>query len=76
MKKQLTGIVINTKMSQTAKVEVTRRWTHPLYKKTITKRKKYLAHNPKLDLKPGDKVIIEETTPISKLKRFQVIKKV
>ena len=72
--KQLTGIVINAKMQQTAKVEVIRRWTHPLYKKTITKRKNYLCHNPKLKLNPGDRVVIQETKPISKKKRWQVLK--
>lgn len=72
--KQLTGIVINTKMTQTVKVEIVRRWTHPLYKKTITKRKNYLCHNPKLKLNPGDKVVIQETKPISKKKRWQVVK--
>jgi small subunit ribosomal protein S17 len=72
--KQLIGIVINTKMLQTVKVEIVRRWTHPLYKKTITKRKNYLCHNPKLKLNPGDKVVIQETKPISKKKRWQVVK--
>lgn len=72
--KQLTGRVINTKMLKTTKVQVVRRWTHPLYKKTITKRKNYLCHNPKIDLKEGDKVIIQETKPISKKKRWEVLK--
>jgi len=76
MKKQLTGIVINAKMNKTAKVEVIRHWTHPVYKKIITKRKKYLVHNEKLNLKSGDKVIIEETKPISKRKKWQVVKKI
>jgi len=76
MKKQLTAIVISTKMPKTTKVEVIRRWTHPIYKKIITKRKKYLVHNEKLTLKPGDKVIIEETKPVSKRKRWQIIKKI
>ncbi|MFC1627092.1 30S ribosomal protein S17 [Patescibacteria group bacterium] len=76
MKKQLTGVVVNTLNTKTAKVQVTRRWTHPLYKKTITKRKNYLVHNEKTKLTTGDKVIIQETTPISKKKRFQVVKKI
>jgi len=74
--KQLNAIVINTKMLQTAKVEVVRRWTHPLYKKTITKRKKYLCHNPKIKLEPGDKVLIQECKPVSKLKRWEIVKKI
>jgi len=75
MKKQLTGIVINTTTLDTAKVQVVRRWTHPLYKKIITKRKNYLVHN-QIKLEPGDKVLLEETKPISKKKRWQVIKKI
>jgi small subunit ribosomal protein S17 len=74
--KQLTGTVLNTKMPQTAVVQVVRHWTHPLYKKIITKRKKYLADNQKLTLQPGDKVIIQECRPISKRKRWQVVKKI
>jgi small subunit ribosomal protein S17 len=72
--KQLTGTVINTKMPLTVKVQIVRRWTHPLYKKTITKRKNYLCHNSKLKLKEGDKVTIQETKPISKRKRWEVVK--
>lgn len=75
MSKQLTGIVLNTKMAQTAVVEVTRRWTHPLYKKTITRRKKFLSDNPQLTLKAGDRVMIQECPPVSKRKRWAVIKK-
>ena len=74
MKKQLTGTVLNTKMQKTAVVLVIRRWTHPLYKKTITKRKKYLCHSD-LKLNPNDKVLIQECKPISKRKTWQVIKK-
>lgn len=76
MKKQLTATVISAKMQKSAKVQVVRRWTHPVYKKTITKRRNYIVHNEKLDLKPGDKVIIQETKPISKKKRWQVESKV
>lgn len=67
------GIVINTKMSQTAKVEVTRRWTHPIYHKIVTRRKKYLAHCA-IAVKEGDKVILVPTRPMSKLKRWKVLK--
>ena len=73
--KQITGLIVSTKMLKTVVVEVVRRWTHPLYAKTITRRKKYLAHN-ELDLKVGDKVIIVETRPISKRKKWKVIKKI
>lgn len=72
--KQLTGIVLNTQMQKTAKVEVLRHWTHPLYKKIITKRKKYLAHC-EIKVTPGDKVVIQETRPVSKRKKWKVVKK-
>jgi small subunit ribosomal protein S17 len=72
--KQLTGTVLNTTMPKTVKLEVLRRWAHPLYKKTITKRKKYLAHC-QIKVSVGDKVIIQETRPISKRKKWKVVKK-
>lgn len=74
-KKQLTGTVINTNMTQTAKVQVVRRWTHPLYQKTISKSKNFLVDNQLKNIKPGDRVIIEECPPISKRKRFKIINK-
>ncbi|MDZ7587391.1 MAG: 30S ribosomal protein S17 [Patescibacteria group bacterium] len=73
--KQLKAIVINTKMQQTAVVQITRRWTHPIYKKTITKKKKYLCDN-QLKVKPGDKVIIQECRPLSKRKKWFLVKKI
>ncbi|MCX6816925.1 MAG: 30S ribosomal protein S17 [Candidatus Beckwithbacteria bacterium] len=73
--KQITGSVVSTKMLKTVVIEVVRRWTHPLYAKTITRRKKYLAHN-ELPLKLGDKVIIHECRPLSKRKKWKVIKKI
>jgi small subunit ribosomal protein S17 len=72
--KALLGTVISTKMQQTVVVSVERRWRHPLYKKIIKRNKKYLAHDA-LGVKTGDKVYIKETKPISKNKRFKVIKK-
>jgi small subunit ribosomal protein S17 len=73
--KQLTGIVLNNKAAKTALVEVVRRWTHPIYKKTITKRKKYLTHC-EVKVQAGDRVIIQESKPVSKRKRWQLIKKI
>jgi len=70
--KQLTGTVISTKMEKTAVVKVNRLWTHPLYKKTIRRSKKYLAHD-ELGVKEGDKVIIKECRPVSKKKRFIIV---
>ena len=73
--KQLKGIVINTKMQQTAAVQITRRWTHPLYQKTLTKKKKYLCDN-QLAVNAGDKVLIQECRPLSKRKKWKIVKKI
>lgn len=76
MKKILIGQVVSTKMNKTVTVKVERKFRHPLYKKVITRHKKYKAHNEKFDLKEGDWVKIEETRPLSKEKHFKVIEKV
>jgi len=75
MRKKFVGKIISNKMQKTVVVEVERRFSHPLYKKVITYHKKYKAHNENLKLEVGDKVLIEETRPISKDKHFVVIKK-
>jgi len=71
--KQLTGTVVSIKMQKSAVVKVDRTYRHPLYKKTIKKSKKYLVDN-QLKVKKGDKVIIQECRPISKSKRFRIIR--
>lgn len=76
MRKKIIGTVVSNKMTKTVVVEVERRFPHPKYKKVITKSKKFKAHNENFKLQVGDKVIIEETKPISKEKHFQVIKKI
>ncbi|MCK4781979.1 30S ribosomal protein S17 [Candidatus Parcubacteria bacterium] len=75
-KRQLTGIVTSTKMSKTAVVRVERIKEHPKYKKRYKVHKKYKAHDEKQEYKTGDKVIIEETRPISKDKRWRVVSKI
>lgn len=76
MKKKFIGKVVSNKMMKTVVVEIERRFPHPKYKKVISKHKKIKAHNESFELKIGDKVLIEETRPISKEKHFQVVKKV
>lgn len=76
MPKILQGQVMSTKMQKTVIVEVTRLYQHPLYKKIVKKHKKYQAHNDNLPLKQGDVVVIQETRPRSKEKRFMVVKKI
>jgi len=74
-KKRLTGMVISNKMEKTVVVQVEEIRKHPLYKRRYRFHKKYKAHNEKSDLKIGDKVVIEECRPMSKEKRWRVIKK-
>ena len=75
-RKRLEGIVVSDKMDKTVVVKVERVFPHPLYKKIIKRHKKYKAHDEKNEYKVGDRVIIEETRPISKEKTWRVVKKV
>ena len=69
-RKQLKGIVLDSKMDKTAVVQVSRRIPHPVYNKYITKSKKYYAHDINNKSNPGDKVLIVESRPVSKLKKW------
>lgn len=71
--KQIIGKVISIKMQKTAVVSVERLWQHKIYKKRLIKSKKYLAENL-IDAKEGDKVVIIQCKPISKRKKFKIIK--
>mgnify|MGYP001596128912 CR=1 FL=1 len=75
-KKQLTGIVISNKTQKTVVVKVERLKEHPKYKRRYRVGKKYKAHDEKGEYRIGDKVIIEECRPISKEKKWRVIKKI
>ena len=72
-KRVLTGVVVSDKSEKTVIVRVDRRVSHPIYKKTIERSKKYAAHDEKKKFKIGDKVSIIETPPISKTKRWAVV---
>ena len=74
-KKRLTGKVLSNKMKKTVVVSVERIKQHPKYKRRYKVRKKYKAHDEKEEYKVGEKVIIEECRPISKEKKWRVIKK-
>jgi len=76
MKKQLTGTVISNKMQKTLVVKIERIKKHPKYKRRFKVSKKYKAHVETGEYEVGDKVIIEECRPISKEKRWKVIKKI
>src|SRR5271155_6005233 len=68
--KELTGTVVSNKMQKTIVVEVTRKKAHPMYGRVISIRKKFYAHDEKNETHPGDVVKIEESRPLSKLKRW------
>jgi small subunit ribosomal protein S17 len=64
------GQVTSTKMAKTIVVEVTRRVPHPIYKRIVTKKKKFYAHDEQQTAAVGDVVRIIEHRPLSKLKRW------
>ena len=72
-KRILSGTICKATNKKTVVVEVERTFKHPIYKKYIKRSKKYHAHDETNALKVGDKVMIEETRPISKLKTWKVV---
>ena len=72
--KQQIGIVISNKMQKTIVVKVENRYTHPIYSKTLVKTKKYLADDPFEKCNIGDQVLLEESRPLSKRKRWNLVK--
>ena len=72
-KRILQGVVVSDKQAKTVVVKVERRFTHPVLKKTVRRSKNYHAHDENKAIKVGDAVSIEETKPISKLKRWTVL---
>ncbi len=71
-RKQFVGVVVSDKMDKTVVVMVERLAQHPLYKKYIKRRKKFMAHDEENACRIGDKVLIEETRPLSRHKRWRV----
>ncbi len=69
-RKSLIGQVTSTKMTKTIVVQVNRQKAHPLYERVMRRSKKYYAHDEKQEAHVGDFVKIEETRPLSKLKRW------
>ncbi|NJM56061.1 MAG: 30S ribosomal protein S17 [Verrucomicrobiae bacterium] len=74
-KRILQGVVVSDKNDKTIVVSVERRYTHPLFKKTVRRSKKYHAHDEANVFKVGDQVDIIESAPISKNKRWVVVGK-
>jgi len=74
MRKVRTGTVVSDKMDKTIVVKITEKKPHPLYKKTVTRSKKFKAHDEDNAAKIGDIVEIMETRPLSKDKRFRLVR--
>jgi small subunit ribosomal protein S17 len=72
-RKEVVGEVVSNKMNKTIVVEVTRKKSHPLYGRVISTGKKFYAHDEKNEAHVGDVVRLEETRPLSKLKRWKLI---
>ena len=73
LRKTQVGIVTSDKMDKTIVVSVKDRVKHPLYKKIVNKSVKYKAHDEKNECGIGDRVLLMETRPISKDKRWRVV---
>jgi small subunit ribosomal protein S17 len=71
-RKNLIGLVVSTKMAKTIVVEVKRQKSHPLYRRVVARSRKFYAHDEQQQAHVGDFVRIEETRPLSKLKRWQL----
>jgi small subunit ribosomal protein S17 len=68
------GRVVSDAMDKTVVVSVERQFAHPLYRKRVTRRKKYQAHDEQNEFRTGDLVVIEETRPLSRHKRWRVVR--
>ena len=71
-KREKVGVVVSNKMQKTVVVAVENLVRHEMYQKYIKRTNKFLAHNEQPDVNVGDRVIIEETRPLSKRKRWNV----
>jgi len=73
VKKVYRGVVISDKMDKSRVVVVETIKKHPLYKKYLVRKKKYMVHDEKNESKVGDRVLFMETRPLSKRKRWTII---
>ena len=73
VRKQIIGTVVSDKNDKTIVVKVETRKKHPLYGKLVKVSKKYVAHDEENKAKIGDRVKIQETRPLSKTKRFELV---
>ena len=73
LRKQRTGVVVSSKMDKTIVVAAKFKEKHPIYGKFVNKTKKYHAHDENNDCNVGDTVLIMETRPLSKTKRWRLV---
>lgn len=73
LRKERAGIVMSDAMDKTVVVQVERRIAHPLYGKIMRRHKKYYVHDEKNEARKGDRVVISETRPLSKTKRWRLV---
>jgi small subunit ribosomal protein S17 len=71
-RKEVVGEVVANKMAKTIVVQVTRKKAHPFYGRVVARNKKFYAHDEKNEARVGDVVRLEETRPLSKLKRWKL----
>lgn len=72
-RKKVVGVVVSDKMAKTRVVQVTEHYKHPMYGKFVKRTQKFHVHDEKNDAKAGDKVLIIETRPLSKTKRWRLM---
>lgn len=73
-RKTRVGVVVSSKMDKTITVELERTLKHPLYGRVVRRKAKLYAHDDKNECAAGDKVLVMETRPLSKLKRWRLVK--
>ena len=71
--KEQIGLVVSNKMQKTIVVKIEKRYSHPIYSKTMLRTKKYLVHDDFEECNIGDKVLVQECRPLSKRKRWKLV---
>jgi small subunit ribosomal protein S17 len=74
--RKITGVVVSDKMAKTRVVAVSRLKKHPIYLKYFKVTTKFKAHDENNEYKTGDTVVIEETRPLSREKRWKIVEKI
>ena len=72
VKKERVGIVVSNKTNKTIIIAIQTRYQHPKYGKIVVQTKRYMAHDENNDSKPGDLVLLEESPPLSRHKKWKL----